>query len=126
MSELIKLCRERVLAKKLEDQAVADRKAIDAEIAKLMRTPGLTEGTASEKLEGYKVSVSYGITRKLDTKKLQADWDKITAPVRACINWKADLSTTQFRALDEDSVKALSDYMESKESSPTVKVELLA
>ena len=126
MSELKELCRQRVLAKKAEDEAVAARKAIDADIAKLMRTPGLTEGTASEKLEGFKVSVSYGITRKLDTKKLQADWDKITAPVRACINWKADLSTTAFRALDQDNLLALSNYMESKESSPTVKVELLA
>ena len=126
MSELKELCRQRVLAKKAEDEAVAARKAIDADIAKLMRTPGLTEGTASEKLEGFKVSVSYGITRKLDTKKLQSDWDKITAPVRACINWKADLSTTAFRALDQDNLLALSNYMESKESSPTVKVELLA
>ena len=33
----------------------------------------------------------YSVTRKLDTKALQTDWERIPAPVRACINWKAPM-----------------------------------
>jgi predicted NUDIX family NTP pyrophosphohydrolase len=123
---LADLAQKRVMLKKAEDEAIAARRAIDELISSQLAKAGTTEGTVTEKLDGFKVSVSYGVTRKLDTKKLQADWEKIPARVRECINWKADLSTSGFRTLDNESVKALSDYMETKPATPTVKVEIVA
>jgi len=123
---LKELCAQRVLAKKAEDEAAEQRKQIDAQIAQLLAKPDLTEGTASEKIEGFKVSVTYGVTRKLETKKLQEDWANVPKAVQEAVNWKAELSTAKFRALDKDAVLALSTYMESKPATPSVKVEILA
>lgn len=120
---LQELARQRVLAKKAEDDAVAERRKIDKQIADLLLDPNKPEGTVSQAPEGFKVSVTYGVTRKLDTKKLQADWTNLPKAVQDSINWKADLSTTKFRDLDKDAVLVLSTYMESKPSAPTVKVE---
>lgn len=127
MSDALKeLAQKRVLAKKAEDEAAAARKEIDNQIAALLAKADLTEGTATEKLEGFKVSVTYNVNRKVDTKKLQSDWAKLPAAVQAAINWKAELSTTVFRTLDQDAVLALSTYMESKPATPSVKVEITA
>ena len=123
--QLQELCRQRWLAKKAEDEAAARRKDIDAQIAEALKKPELTEGTASEKLEGFKVSVTYGITRKLDTEALRNDWTKVPAAVQACIKWKSEVSTTEFRKLGKDDVLVLSEYMESKPASPSVKVEVI-
>lgn len=120
------LARMRVLAKKAEDDAIAARRKIDKDIADLLADPNKTEGTVSVAPEGFKVSVSYGVTRKLDTKHLQADWTKLPAAVQGCVKWSAELSTTQFRTLDNDAVLVLSSYMETKPSTPTVKVEVAA
>lgn len=114
----------RVPAKKAEDEASAARRSIDKQIADLLADPNKPEGTVSQAPEGFKVTVTYGVTRKLDTKHLQADWTKLPAAVQGCVNWKAELSTTQFRNLDMDAVLVLSTYMESKPSAPTVKVEV--
>ena len=120
---LQELARLRILAKKAEDDAVSERRKIDKQIADLLLDPSKPEGTVSQSPEGFKVSVTYGVTRKLDTKALQSDWNTLPKAVQDSINWKADLSTTKFRDLDKDAVLVLSTYMESKPSAPTVKVE---
>lgn len=124
MDELKQLAAARLEAKKAEDAAIAARRAIDEQISTLLADPAKTEGTVTEKLEGVKVSVTYGITRKLDTKALQTAWNTLPEPVQKCINWKAEVSTTKFRDLEKDAVLVLSTYMESKPSTPSVKVEI--
>lgn len=125
MSDALKeIAQRHVLAKKAEAEAIAARRKIDAEIVELLKSQAKPEGTLTEKLEGFKVSVEYSVNRKVDTKKLQADWATLPGPVQAAINWKAELSTTVFRTLDKDAVLALSTYMESKPATPSVKVEI--
>lgn len=126
MHELKELAQRRILAKQVEDAAIADRRAIDSTIAKLLADPNKPEGTINQMPEGFKVSVTYSVNRKLDTKKLQEDWNVIPAAIRSCVNWKADLSTTKFRDLGNEEVLTLSNYMKTTPASPTVKVESLA
>lgn len=120
---LQELARQRILAKAIEDDAVAERRKIDKQIADLLLDPNKPEGTVSQAPEGFKVSVTYGVTRKLDTKKLQSDWTKLPPAVQDSIKWKAELATTKFRDLDKDAVLVLSTYMETKPSAPTVEVK---
>lgn len=124
MDELKALAAARVAAKKIEDDAVSARRALDERIAELLADPAKAEGTVTEKPEGFKVSVTYGVSRKLDTKALQTAWATLPADVQKCINWKAEVSTTKFRDLEKDAVLVLSTYMESKPSTPSVKVEI--
>ena len=120
---LQELARQRILAKAIEDNAVAERRKIDKQIADLLLDPSKPEGTVSQAPEGFKVTVTYGVTRKLDTKKLQSDWTNLPPAVQDSIKWKAELATTKFRDLDKDAVLVLSTYMETKPSAPTVEVK---
>ncbi len=123
MADLAELCAQRVAAKAAEDRAVAERRRIDSDIAELLKDPAKTEGTVYQKPEGYKVSVEYGVTRKVDTAALQLAWTKLPKAVQDSIKWKAELSTTEFRKLAPEDSLELSRFIESKASTPSVKVE---
>lgn len=116
----------RIEAKRAEDAAIQARRELDEQLALLMNT-GKTEGTESQKLPelGVKVSVTYGVTRKVDTDKLQADWAKLPAATQAAFKWKADVSVAALRQLDGGDATAAATYITSKPAAPSVKVELI-
>jgi hypothetical protein len=122
---LTELVKRRVEAKRAEDAAADTRKKIDSEIAAALAKADTLEGTVSEKLEGFKVAVTYGITRKVDVEKIRNDWAKLPKEVQDSINWKAELSVSKFRALEGEAALTMSNYVESKPASPSVKVEIL-
>lgn len=122
--QLNELAQLRVLAKQAEERAISERRKIDKQISDLLADPSKPEGTVSQEPEGFKVSVTYGVTRKLDTKALQSDWTHLPKAVQDSIKWKAELATTKFRDLDKDAVLVLSTYMETKPSAPTVEVKV--
>lgn len=123
LDQLTALAQRRLQAKQAEDEAVATRRSIDAEIAALLKRPDVVEGTVSEALDGLKVSVVYAVNRKLDTTKLQAEWSALDKAVQGSVKWKAELSTTEYRKLQEPERLALSAYLQTKPASPTVTVE---
>ena len=114
----------RIAAKRAEDEAIAERRRIDKTIAELLKDPNKPEGAISEKLpEGYKVTVTYKLDRKVDTEALTKAWDKLPLDVQAAFKWKADLSVSEFRKLDEKAQLNLSQYITTKEASPSITIE---
>jgi hypothetical protein len=123
---LTELVAARIEAKRAEDAAIAERRRIDGQIASLLKGDTI-EGTESRKLEdlGVKVSVTYSLTRKVDDKALAKSWDSLSPEQQAAFNWKASVSLTGLRKLDETGLYAASKFIETSEASPSVKVELI-
>lgn len=86
MTELVAL---RVQAKEREDAAIAHRREIDAAIVDAVGQ--VPEGTKSQDVDGWKVSVTFKLDRKLDTNSLQSAWGKIPIAAQNAVKWKADL-----------------------------------
>ncbi len=115
----------RIEAKKAEDLAVQSRREIDQQIAALLADATKPEGTISQKLsDGKKVSVTYAVNRKVDTDKLQGEWARLSIDVQNLFRWKAEVSVSELRKLDDKAVLVASKYFESKPGSPSVKVEV--
>lgn len=123
MSTLQELAVKRLAAKAAEEAAVAERRRLDLEIALLLQDPNKPEGTVTQKPEGFKVSVTYGINRKVDTAALQVAWNTLPKPVQDAVRWKAEVSATGLKALAADEALILSKFVTAKPASPEVKVE---
>lgn len=116
----------RIAAKRAEDAAVKARREVDAQIAELLRDVNKPEGSISQKLpEGYKITVTYKLDRKVDTEALTKSWDKLPLDVQAAFKWSADLSVSQFRNLDEKAALNASQFFETKPASPSIKIEAI-
>lgn len=113
----------RIAAKRAEDAAVKARREVDAQLAELLRDASKLEGSISQKLDGYKVTVTYKLDRKVDTESLTKAWDKLPLDVQAAFKWKADLSVSEFRKLDEKAQLNISQYITTKEASPSITIE---
>ena len=109
-------------AKEDERKATEHRRSLDRMIQSLL--PNKDEGSVSQAEGNYKVTVQYKLDRKLDVDRLRNEWNAIPADCQQAIKWKAELNTTQFRKLDEQSVRALSGFITTSPSSPSVKVEI--
>ena len=116
----------RIAAKRAEDEAIAERRRIDASIAELLRDANKPEGSISQKLpEGYKVTVTYKLDRNVDTEKLTTEWSKLSLDVQAAFRWKADLSISEFRKLDEKAQRSAAQFFATKEASPSITIEAI-
>ena len=109
-------------AKEDERKAVEYRRELDKMIQSLL--PKKDEGSVTETNGDFKVSVTYKLDRKLDTEKLQANWNQLPAAAQGAINWKAELATSVFRTLSDEDRAPLADYITTKPASPTVSVEI--
>lgn len=112
--------------KRIEDEAKAKRIEVEELLCEELRGP--TEGTVSEKTDAVKVSISYKLNRTVDTKALQTAWNNLPAFVQAAFNWKADVSLTLLRKLQEDHpalYEQAAQFVTAKPAKPSVKVETL-
>lgn len=108
-------------AKEDERKATEHRRSLDRMIQSLL--PTKDEGSVSKEEGNYKVTVQYKLDRKLDVDRLRNEWNAIPANCQQAIKWKAELSTTEFRKLDEQAARALSSFITTKPASPSVSVE---
>jgi hypothetical protein len=122
ISELISA---RIAAKRVEDEAVAERRRIDGVIADLLKDANKPEGSISQKADGYKVTVTYKIDRKVDTDKLQAAWAKLSATAAQAFKWKADVSVSELRKLEGVDAAAAAVFITSKPASPSITIEAI-
>ena len=123
MQTLEQLIAARLAAKRDEDAAVAARRALDGQIAELLKDPAKVEGTVSQKIEGYKISVTFSVTRKADADKLQKEWDKLPASVAAAFRWKPEVSTTELRKLEGIDATVAASFITTTPASPSIKIE---
>lgn len=115
----------RIAAKRAEDAAVAERRRIDATIADLLKDPNKPEGSISQKLDEYKVTVTYKIDRKADTDRLSADWAKLSAAAQAAFKWKVDVAVGELKKLTGKDATVAAAYVTSKEASPSITIEAI-
>ena len=76
----------------------------------------------------FKVKTVGKLTRSLNDKAIQLDWDSLPAEIKKCVNWKSSLNTKALRALEEmrtDLVPVMSQYMTTKPAKPSVSVEAI-
>ena len=109
-------------AKEDERKAIEHRRSLDKMIQDLL--PKRDEGSITQSQGDYKVTVTYKMTRSLDTEQLQQHWHQIPERAHSAIKWKADLSTSSFRSLSPEDAALIGQYMTTKPASPTVSVEL--
>jgi predicted NUDIX family NTP pyrophosphohydrolase len=122
---LTELIAARIAAKRAEDAAVAARREVDAELAILLKERDMLEGTVSAKENGFKISVTYKLDRKVDTDKLQADWSKLSAAASAAFKWKADVSVSALRKLEGADAQAAAAYITTKPATPSITIEAI-
>jgi hypothetical protein len=122
---IAELIAARIAAKRAEDAAVAERRRIDGAIAEMLKDANKPEGSVSQKADGYKVTVTYKIDRKVDTDKLQAAWAKLSAAAAQAFKWKADVSVSELRKLEGADAAAASVFITSKPASPSITIEAI-
>ena len=116
----------RIEAKRVEDAAVQARRDLDEMISMQLST-GKPEGTESQKFPdlGVKCTVTYKVSRKVDSAALTEAWDKLSADEQAVFKWAADVSVTALRKVDGDKLITVSKFIEAKPAAPSVKIELI-
>lgn len=117
----------RISAKQAEDAAITERRSIDAQLAELLKDPNKSEGAVSQKLDGLglKITVTYKINRSVDNKKLQADWDKLSATAQAAFRWKPEVSVSDLRKLDGVDATVASLYITAKPGAPSIEIDVI-
>lgn len=115
----------RISAKQAEDDAIAERRRIDEQLAELLKNPEKPEGAISTKLDdlGLKLTITYKINRSVDAKKLQAEWDKLSAGAQAAFKWKPEVSVSELRKLEGIDATVASAYITSKPGAPGVEIQ---
>ena len=120
---LTELIAARIAAKRIEDDAIAARREIDAELALLLSDKDLTEGTVSAKENGFKISVVYKVDRKVDAAALTKGWDKLSADAQAAFAWKPQVSVSALRKLEGADAAAAAQYITAKPATPSITIE---
>jgi hypothetical protein len=114
----------RIAAKRAEDHAIQARRDVDAQIADYLRDATKPEGSVSQKTEdGYKVTCTYKVDRKVDTDALQKAWDKLTADQQSAFKWSASVSVTGLRKLDDKAQVAVGKLITAKPATPSITIE---
>lgn len=122
LSELIA---DRIAAKRAEDEAIDTRRAIDAQLADLLADPLKLEGAVSKKEGDYKVTVTYVISRKVNSDALQDAWGSLTPAQKEAFKWGADARAGELKKLPAAELAGLAKFIESKPGSPQVKIDLV-
>jgi hypothetical protein len=111
--------------KQTEADAASARLAVEQRMCALL--PGPTaECTAVGEVPGFRVSIRYGVSRKVDSDALQAIWDTLPPKAQEAFRWKADVALPKLRAL-KDYLPAeytkLAAVVEVKPSKPSVSID---
>lgn len=120
---LTELIAARIAAKRDEDAAIANRRDIDAQLAELLKDPAKPEGAISRKDGGYKLTVTYKISRSVDTDKLTKAWAELPKDVQDAFKWKADVSVSALRKLEPASAGKAAVFVTTKPASPSIEIE---
>lgn len=110
-------------AKADEDAAKTRRYEIEKEI--IAAVPVKDEGTSKTDLGALRVSITTKLTRSVDTEALQTAWASLQPTVQKAFNWKADLSISALKRLDEQEAAQALRYVTTKPAKPAVKVEAI-
>ena len=110
-------------AKAEENAARAKRIEIEEELLAIL--PCREEGSQTIKLEnGMRVVTEGRLTRSIDAKVLQDEWNDLPAIIQGTFHWKPDLKITCFKSLEDDHKALIAKYVTTKPAKAGVKVEV--
>lgn len=123
-SEFEQTAREILEFKKIEDDARASRVAAEARLVSMVEAK--SEGTLHEEDGRIKATITFKITRTVNSEKLAEDWNSLPPIVHDAFVWKPDLVLKHMRALEAanpDAYAVLAKYVTAKPAKPSVKIE---
>lgn len=120
-TDLMTLIDARNKAKEAEEKAAAKRRALDIQIANLVR-PETVEGSTTAKVGDYKVSVTYAFNRRVDSDAVKDNFDKLPLSVQALFRWKAEVDLAAYREADSTTRALASTYITETPARPTVRI----
>ena len=122
---LTELIAARIAAKRDEDAAVAARREIDVALAALLKDPAKPEGSISAKENGYKLTVTYKVDRKVDSEALTKAWGALPKDVQDAFKWSAAVSVSALRKLAPAEAGKAAVFVTAKEVSPSITIEAI-
>jgi len=105
------------VAKAAEDTANAERLLIESAILDLM--PTKLEGSVSQ--DG--VTVTYKVTRKVDTAALQAAWTTLPGPVQSAFTWKPAIVTRALHELQGYDITQAQQFFTTTPAKPAISLK---
>jgi len=124
LEKLEQLAAAWIKAKETESAAIERRRALDALIV-AASIGNITEGTHSEEIDGFKITVTQKLNRKVDTQTLQTAWTSLTPAVQAAFKWKADVTLPAMRKLTDQDYREFAQFVSTDLATPAVKVEVI-
>jgi predicted NUDIX family NTP pyrophosphohydrolase len=112
-------------AKAEEEKASESRRAVGELIAAALRAdrPADFEGAVSESVSGgRKVTVTYGLTRKVDSVAVMAGFEMMRPEVRGAFRFKAEIDVAAYRKLGDGFSQEAGKYITTKPSAPSIKI----
>lgn len=109
-------------AKLAEATAKAKRLALEDQVFALCAADAPVEGT----LKGEGFSITYKLNRSVDTDRLFAAYETLSANAKKAFRFKAEVSLTQYRALEEmDSAgfSTVADFVTTKPAKPSIEIK---
>lgn len=111
-------------AKQMEDAAAEQRLAIEKQILMHYADQAKTEGSITDKDHG--ITLTYGVTRKVNTDALREAWATLHENVQKAFTWEAKVITKTLKAiqdLDPRAYASLSNFITTtpKKTSITLK-----
>lgn len=109
-------------AKAAEDQAVANRRAIEDKIVSRYAAPDGGEGTVKD----GDLSITYKVTRVVDTAALQSAWASLSDNAKKVFRWTAGIDTKNYRAIvsmDADSAYQVQGYITTKPAKASISLK---
>jgi hypothetical protein len=86
-------------AKQMEDAAADQRIAIEKQILMHYSDQAKTEGSLTDKDHG--ITLTYGVTRKVDSDALSRAWNSLSENVQKAFAWEAKVVTKTLKAIQE-------------------------
>lgn len=112
-------------AKKEESDAVARRREIEDKISSGLGIEGGDEGSRSFNADGYKITVTCRMNRRINSDKLQeiAAENGISEHLSRLFNWRPTISMPAWKAADENITTPLTDAITTTPGRPSYKIE---
>lgn len=116
------LAGELLKAKQAEEQAKAERIKFEQLLIDVIGKK--EEGTTSVETEKYVIKTVGKLTRNVDSTKLLDEVADLPDEVQDAFSWKASVSLTSYRELNEKHKEIADKYVEVKEAKPSVSVTI--
>lgn len=111
-------------AKKVETQAIEDRRKFEDEISKICDINPAHEGTVSLELDQYKVKIVSKLTRKIDPDKLQeiAGESGLTDHLFTLFRWKPEIEMKAWKTADQAVTSVLAKAVTTSAGRPSYSI----